>query len=367
VATPASDTSRIPSLSARIAPFIQLGHALRSFAVKTPWPGHGCGLTELEYAAFDTAVRTARAKNGWYTEEHVRHAAMGISRMLEEGAVTQWLAEYPQLGSTRKSHTVGIIMAGNIPFVGFHDLLCVLLSGNRATVRTASDDAGLTPALLELLTRFAPDLAASVVLIPGKLGKVDAVIATGSDNTARYFEHYFGHLPRIVRRSRTSVALLDGTETDAELAALGEDVFRYFGLGCRNVGKLFIPQHFDLDRLFGALFPWKEIINHNKYANNYDYNKAVWLLDRVPIIENGFLILKEDHALSSPVASLYYERYADRSAVETRLKEEEQRLQCIIGHGHLPFGEGQFPGPGDYADKVDTLKFLIQLDQGAYV
>lgn len=311
---------------------------------------------------FGSAIRAARAKNSWFTEENVRHAALGISRMLEKEAIMNWLSAYPQLDHGHEPHTVGIIMAGNIPFVGFHDLMCVLLSGNRATVKTASDDAGLTPALLELLARFAPELAAQVILTPGKLGKVDAVIATGSDNTARYFEHYFGHLPRIVRKSRTSVAVLDGTETDGELAALGEDVFRYFGLGCRNVGKLFIPQDFDLDRLFGALFPWKEIINHNKYANNYDYNKAVWLLDRVPIVENGFLILKEDNTLSSPVASLYYERYAERSAVEARLKEEEQRLQCVVGHGHLPFGEGQFPGPGDYADKVDTLAFLVKLN-----
>lgn len=350
-----------PSLAARTAAFIQLGNALRSFAEDATWSGHACGLTEVEYLSFDAAIRSARAKNGWYTEENVRHAALGISRMLEEGGLMDWLAGYPRLEKAHEPHTVGIIMAGNIPFVGFHDLLCVLLSGNRATVKTASDDAGLTPALLELLARFSPDLAAQVTLTPGKLGKVDAMIATGSDNTARYFEHYFGHLPRIIRKSRTSVAVLDGTETEAELAALGEDVFRYFGLGCRNVGKLFIPQDFDLDRLFGALFPWKDIIDHNKYANNYDYNKAVWLLDSVPIIENGFMILKEDKALNSPVASLYYERYADRSAVEARLDEDEQRLQCIVGHGHLPFGEGQFPGPGDYADKVDTLAFLLHM------
>ncbi len=359
VSTPSSSVTTTPLLKARTAAFIQLGNALRLFAKDALWPGHSCGLTEAEFLAFDTAIRSARAKNGWYTEENVRHAALGISRMLEVDAITDWLAGYPQLECAHEPHTVGIIMAGNIPFVGVHDLMCVLLSGNRATVKTASDDAGLTPALLELLARFAPDLAAQVILTSGKLGKVDAVIATGSDNTARYFEHYFGQLPRIVRKSRTSVAVLDGTETDAELTALGEDVFRYFGLGCRNVGKLFIPQDYDLDRLFRALFPWKEIINHNKYANNYDYNKAVWLLDRVPIIENGFLILKEDNALSSPVASLYYERYDYRATVDARFKEEDQRLQCVVGHGQLPFGEGQFPGPGDYADKVDTLGFLI--------
>ena len=354
--------TRTPALETRRMAFEQLGHALGIFAVKAPWPGHSSGLTEDEHTAFEVALTQAHIRNGWFTEEQVRHAAKGLSHMLAEEAMKTWLGRYPGLEQPHPSKTIGIIMAGNVPFVGFHDLMCVLLSGNRAKVKTASDDAGLTPALIALLSHFAPDLADQVELTPGKLGDVDAIIATGSNNTARYFEHYFGKLPRIVRKGRTSVAVLDGTETEAELTVLGEDVFRYFGLGCRNVGKLFIPKDFDLDRLFGAFFKWKEIVNHNKYANNYDYNRAVWMLDRAPIMENGFLVMKEEHALNSPVAALYYERYSDAPAVEARLKEEEENLQCIVGHGHLPFGAGQFPGPGDYADNVDTLEFLLGLD-----
>lgn len=347
--------------SAHLEPFIQLGRALDAFGNGSPWPGHAIGLTEDEYAAFDRAIASAHVCNGWFTEGEVRHAAKGLAAMLEPGPMMEWLSRYPALETPRPSRTVGIIMAGNVPFVGFHDLMCVLLAGHRARVKTSSDDAGLTPALIGLLSHFSPELAARAELVEGKLGEVDAVIATGSNNTARYFGHYFGKLPHIIRKGRTSVAVLDGTETGEELAALGEDVFRYFGLGCRNVGKVFIPQDFDLDRLFGAFFPWKEIIQHHKYANNHDYNRAVWLLDRAPITENGFLVMKEDEALNSPVAALYYERYSDRDALESRLAAESEKLQCIVGHGHLPFGAAQCPGPDEYADNVDTMKFLLGL------
>jgi hypothetical protein len=281
--------------------------------------------------------------------------------MLQPASLAAWTDGYPLLAQPREPRTVGIIMAGNIPFVGFQDLLCVLLSGHVARVKPSSDDAGLTPSLVEVLRLLAPDLAEGITVTPGKLGEVDAVIATGSNNTARYFEHYFGHLPLIVRKGRTSVAVLDGTETEAELAALGEDIFRYFGLGCRNVSKVYIPQDFDLDRLFGAIFPWKGIVDHGKYGNNYDYNKAIWLMERVPMLENGFVILKEDAAIASPVAALYYERYTNRSVVEAVLTEKAGAIQCVVGHGHVPFGEGQCPGPGEYADGVDTLVFLLEL------
>ncbi|MCC7501331.1 MAG: acyl-CoA reductase, partial [Flavobacteriales bacterium] len=183
----------------------------------------------------------------------------------------------------------------------------------------------------------------------------------GSTNTSRYFEHYFGHLPRLVRKGRVSVAVLDGTETDSELKDLGEDLFRYFGLGCRNVSKLYVPRDYDLDRVFGAIFPWQDIVNHNKYANNYDYNRALWMLDRVPILENGFVVFKEESALASPVAAVYYERYDDINVVGRSLEAQAEQIQCVVGHGHVPFGAAQCPGPGEYADGVDTLWFLLGL------
>ncbi|MBS1548103.1 MAG: acyl-CoA reductase [Bacteroidetes bacterium] len=348
-------------LAARKAAFVQLGLLLGQFARLQPWPDHACGLTQQEYAAFDEALKQAHVRNGWFTEPEVRHALQGLAAMLDASIMEQWLAAYPRLEVEREVRAIGIIMAGNVPFVGFHDLFCVLLCGHSAKVKPASDDAGLMTALLAMLSCFAPELAAKAELVPGKLGAMDALIATGSNNTARYFEHYFGNVPRIVRKGRCSVALLDGTESDAELDALGEDVFRYFGLGCRNVGKVFIPQEFSLDRLFGAFFRWKDIINHHKYANNYDYNKAVWLMDRVPITENGFLLMKEDDRVNSPVAALLYERYVDRGELEAKLDAMKDELQCIVGHGHLPFGTAQCPGPGEYADNVDTMQFLLEL------
>ncbi len=373
----------------RAAAFVQLGKVFVLFGSGAAWPGYSCGLNKEEYEAFDEVVRSAHYRNGWFTEDNVRHMLKGLSVMLDADRLRDWLNRYPVSNGSSPSateqptrlrseasageatnnqkhapRTIGLILAGNVPLVGFHDLLCVLISGHRAHVKCSSDDAGLTPAVLTLLGCISPDLAARAVVSKGKLGDVDAVIATGSNNTARYFDHYFGHLPHIVRKSRTSVAVLDGSETEAELVALGEDLFRYFGLGCRNVSKLFVPRDFDLDRLFNAIFPWQHLAQHNKWANNYDYHKAIWLMDRVPLIENGFVLFKEDPALHSPLGSLYFAWYDDRSAVEVELMKQVDHIQCIIGHGHLPFGSAQSPGPQDYADGVDTMRFLSNLGQG---
>lgn len=351
----------MPPLAQRVAAFVQLGVLFRHFAAGEPWPGHACGLAEGEYRAFDALIRQAHLRNGWATEENVRHALGGLAAMLDQRKLEAWLSAYPELRAPRTPRTVGLILAGNIPLVGFHDVLSVVLSGHRARIKCSSDDPELIPAAIGLLDHFAPGIADQAVVTTGKLTGIDAVIATGSTNTARYFEHYFGHLPRIVRKGRVSVAVLDGSETAEELAALGEDIFRYFGLGCRNVSKLYVPRDFDLDRLFGAIFPWKDLVLHKKYANNYDYHRALWMLDRAPFLENGFALLKEDTALASPVSAVYYERYDDRAAVEASLAAQADQIQCIVGHGHLPFGEAQCPGPGDHADGVDTLRFLLDL------
>lgn len=346
----------------RVAAFVQLGRVFHLFAASAPWPGHACGLDQAEYEEFDALIRRARQHNGWFTEENVRHALGGLSVMLQEETLKAWLAAYPELERPRSvARTVGLVLAGNIPLVGFHDVLCVVLSGHRARIKCSSDDAELIPAAINMLEHFAPGIAAQAEVTMGKLTDVEAVIATGSNNTSRYFEHYFGHLPRLVRKGRVSVAVLDGTETEAELKDLGEDLFRYFGLGCRNVSKLYVPREYDLDRVFGAIFPWQDIVNHNKYANNYDYNRALWMLDRVPILENGFVVFKEETALASPVAAVYYERYDDVKAVERSLEVQAEQIQCVVGHGHVPFGSAQCPAPGEYADGVDTLGFLLDL------
>ncbi|MBX2972146.1 MAG: acyl-CoA reductase [Flavobacteriales bacterium] len=347
----------------RKAALAQLGRVMALVGQEVPWPGHGCGLAEAEYAQLDGTVRRAHLANGWFTEANVRHAFAAWAQALEPAALDRWLAAYPALEPPRPvERTIGLVLAGNIPLVGLHDVLCVWLSGHAAKVKCSSQDQALVPALVGVLDKFLPGTAERIALLNDKLGAVDAVIATGSNNTARYFEHYFGHLPRIVRKSRVSVAVLDGTETPEELAALGEDIFRYFGLGCRNVAKLYVPADFDLDRYFQAVYPWNDIVHHNKYGNNYDYIRALWLLDGVKFLENGFALLKEDAALASPVSAVYYERYTDRAQVEAALKEAADGIQCVVGHSYLPFGTAQQPGLADYADGVDTLRFLLELE-----
>lgn len=350
------------TLEQHLAALAQLGRVMAAIGAAEPWPGHAIGLAQAEYDHLDALVRRAHLANGWATEANVRHAFAAWGKALEPASLKAWTSAYPRLAAPRDPvRTVGLVLAGNVPLVGLHDVLCVWLSGHRARVKTSSQDPELIPALVQVLDHFAPGAAERIHFSTDKLGEVDAVIATGSNNTARYFEHYFGHLPRIVRRSRVSVAVLDGTETDTELEALGEDVFRYFGLGCRNVAKLFVPRDLDLDRVFRGLFPWSAIVQHNKYGNNYDYTRALWLLDQVPFLENGFVLLKEDAALASPVAALFYERYDDPAEVEARLTAEADHIQCRVGHGHVPFGQAQEPALNDYADGVDTLKFLLEL------
>ncbi|WKZ67422.1 MAG: acyl-CoA reductase [Flavobacteriales bacterium] len=346
----------------RLAALAQLGEVMRALGAHQPWPGHAIGLSRVEYEGLERAVGRAQRFNGWATEEQVRHAFAAWGEALRPAPIEAWLSRYPEGGaSTRAVRNVGLVLAGNVPLVGLHDVLCTWLAGHRARVKCSSQEPELLPAVAQVLDRFAPGAAERITFVEGKLGEVDAVIATGSNNTARYFEHYFGHLPRIVRRNRVSVAVLEGNETEDELAALGEDVFRYFGLGCRNVSKLLIPVDFDVDRLFRAFFPWGGIIQHNKYANNYDYTRALWLLDRVPFLENGFLLLKEDEALASPVAALFFQRVADRAAAERYLEANAAAIQCVVGRGHVPFGRAQHPALWDYADGTDTMRFLFGL------
>lgn len=350
-----------PTLAERRAALEQLGKVMIALGAGAQWPGHAIGLAGSEYAALDSAVLNARIFNGWATEENVRYALTAWGKALGAEAIAKWTAAYPELEKEREDdRTVGLILAGNVPLVGLHDVLCVWLTGHKALVKCSSQEPALLPALLQVLDGFLPGTAKQIQCTTATLGEVDAVIATGSNNTARYFHHYFGHLPRIVRKSRVSVALLDGTETDEELVALAEDVFRYFGLGCRNVSKILLPEDFDLDRIFGALFSWKDIVNHNKYGNNYDYTRALWMLDGVPFLENGFILLREEASLPSAMATLHYQHYSDRAAVEAELASQAEEIQCVVGHGKVPFGTTQFPALWDYADGVDTLEFLLR-------
>ena len=313
---------------------------------------------------FNDIFEKAEQQNSWFTRANVIFAFKSWSDALSENNVKQWLSQY-QLPQTTSSKKILIIMAGNLPLVGLHDLLCVLVTGHKAIVKLSSNDCVLLPYLITQMKTFAPEWTEAVTFTDDKVTEYDAVIATGSDNTARYFEYYFGKKPHIIRKNRHSVAVLTGKETPEELFALGKDIFLYYGLGCRSISKLFVPKGYDFNLLFQAIYPYKDIIQEQKYANNYDYNKAVYLMSLFQLLENGFLLLKEDEHYGSPIATLFYEYYTNVASLKEKLTTDAEKIQCVVAHNftteEVAFGETQTPQLWDYADGVDTLNFLLKL------
>ncbi len=339
----------------------KLGEIMREIGNNKPWAGFSLGINQSEYESLSDLVSRAHVFNGWFTPEAVKSAFIGISDWLTEDNLKKWVDNYPISEKNNREKKIAIIMAGNIPLVGFHDFIAVFLSGNKTLAKLSSDDQHLFPALIKTLHLFDPSIEEWVEIAQGKIENFDAVIATGSNNSATYFESYFGKYPHIIRKNRTSVAVLDNTETKEDLVALGKDIFAYFGLGCRNVSQIWIPKDYDLNLLFEAMFPYKEIINHNKYANNYDYNKAVYLMNQENLLDNGFILLKEDEKLNSPLGMLHYVHYQNESEVKMFLEKNKTDIQAIIGKKFIPFGKAQTPSLNDYADDVDTLNFLLTL------
>jgi hypothetical protein len=258
-------------------------------------------------------------------------------------------------------------MAGNIPLVGFHDFLSVLISGNKALVKLSSNDTILLPYLTKVLFSIEPEFEDLIEFTDEKFIDFDGVIATGSNNTARYFEYYFGKYPNIIRKNRNSVAVLTGNESTEQLELLANDIFRYFGLGCRNVSKIYIPEDYNFDPFFKAMYSWRHVINQNKYMNNYDYNKAVYLMSNIPLLDNEFMLLKEDKSLSSPISILYYEYYSSMEELTSLIEVSREQIQCVVSEcgmpGEVPFGTTQSPSLWDYADGVDTMEFLLNLTE----
>ena len=345
--------------------FIVLGKFLGQFKEKGFKKEDNLPFVDDFFECMKKEITASVHHNGWFTKENILFSLLQWSAALTKDNLDQWLSPY---GFTAKrAKTIGVIMAGNIPLVGFHDFLSVLLSGNKIIVKQSSNDQLLLPIIAEYLIALAPEWKKYIKFLPNnapgsKLNDYDAVIATGSNNTARYFEYYFAGKPKIIRKNRNSVAVLRGNETMEELTALGEDIFRYYGLGCRNVSKLYVPEEYDFDAFFKAMYPWNPIINQAKYANNYDYNKAVYLMSMFKILENGFLLLKEDKGFSSPIATLFYEKYANETQLKQELNERKEDIQCIVGRkifeGEVPFGKTQQPQLWDYADNLNTMKFL---------
>ncbi|MFY7741426.1 MAG: acyl-CoA reductase [Flavobacterium sp.] len=347
----------------KITAFVELGKFLAQFSFNKNQPQESVLLNDRFFHSFEDLLALSQSHNGWFTKEQVYFAVQSWAKALTEENLSKWLSKYDL--SNVQPKTIGLILAGNIPMVGFHDFLCVLISGHKVLVKTSSNDQHLIKFLSNYLTSVEEGLHDFITFTEGKLEGFDAVIATGSNNTARYFEYYFKDKPSIIRKNRNSVAVLTGTESKEELTRLGEDIFRYFGLGCRNVSKIFVPKGYHFDTFFNAIFDYQDVIHYEKYANNYDYNKAVFLMSNFKLLDNGFLTLKEDQSYSSPISSLFYEYYDDIENLKNRFKEDNEQLQCIVSNGitanSIPFGQTQQPQLWDYADGVDTLEFLLSL------
>lgn len=308
--------------------------------------------------AWQQAKEKAGLLNPWFTPEFIDLASDSIAkRFLKKEILQSWTDRYPQNTSSPKN--IGIVMAGNIPMVGFHDFLSVFMAGHRARIKLSSKDDTLIKHLIEKMVAWENEVI-DQVSFEEMLKNCDAYIATGSNHSSRYFEQYFGKYPHIIRRNRTSAAILDGTENAEELDKLADDVHRYFGMGCRNVTKIFVPENYDFVPLLAALKKYSYLADHHKYKNNYDYNLALHILNNKFYMTNGSVILLEHESLFAPISQLHYEFYTDKKSMEKNLKTDPG-LQCIIGHEHIPFGGAQDPAVDDYADGVDTMQFLTQL------
>ncbi len=344
--------------------FVTLGRFLNQFAENNSNQDLSVPNNDLFFEEFEQLIQLSQSHNGWYTPEQVYFSIQSWAKALTKENLDQWTSSYDF--TIAESKTIALILAGNIPLVGFHDFISVLISGHNVLVKTSSNDQHLLPFLAKYLITLEPQLAQKITFVEGKLENFDAVIATGSNNTARYFEYYFKDKPSIIRKNRNSVAVLNGQETKEQLIALGEDIFRYFGLGCRNVSKLFVPKGYSFDAFFKAIFEYQDVIHYEKYANNYDYNKAVFLMSNYKLLDNGFLTLKEDSSHASPISSVFYEYYDSLAEIEQRLKTEAETIQCIVSNNlvqnSITFGQTQHPQLWDYADHADTISFSLTIN-----
>jgi hypothetical protein len=339
----------------RIKAFVELGHEIREIAQADNEK------LNIRQQQLKELAANLYLSNAWFTPVNTMHALDGIATLLEEKSLRGWLEQYPLEDDQDK--TVGVVMAGNLPAVGFHDFMCVLLSGCRITAKLSSDDRLLIPAIAAMLVAIEPEFADKIHFTDGKMLPFQAIIATGSNNSARYFEYYFGKYPHIIRKSRTSVAILDGNETNNELKGLADDVFMYFGMGCRSVTKLMVPLDYDPIPFLNATAHWDHLIHHSKYLNNYEYSRAAFLVNSIAHFDTGYLLMRQETALHSPIGVLNFERYQNHETLLQSMNEQLENLQCIVARkgiyeGSILPGNAQKPGPMDYADGVDTMKFL---------
>ncbi len=349
------------NLDDRIESFISLGNFLRDFL-----DVQGRREDPL-FSALDDAIRQAGVLNQWFTCESVEHILRTWSINLRKKKLEKWLEPYAyQLKDRAPDRNVAVIMAGNIPLVGFHDFLSVLLSGNRFIGRLSSDDTELLPAMARILVHFNSEWESRITFTKERLTDFDAVIAAGSNNSAHYFNYYFSKVPHIIRKNRNAIAILTGDEDEHELSGLADDIFLYFGLGCRNVSKFYFPAGYNVEPLFNAFRHYLNFSMHHKWMNNHDYYRSVFLLNQIPALDNGFVLLTENKAIASPPAVLYYEYYTNRKDLLDELSMQKEEIQVAVCIKEIPLsscrpGQAQVPGLSDYADGIDTMQFLLGL------
>jgi len=354
------NSKRMMQLQQRIKAFTSLGDFLRQFTSPTPVQNTEVPKNDSFFDLMIENLEIAKSHNSWFTEDNLQYTCSSWSQALTQPNLEQWVASY-DFSEVKEPKTVALIMAGNIPLVGLHDFLSVLLSGHKVQAKLSSNDTILLPFLAKYLAAIEPAFEGQISFTKNKLEDFDAVIATGSDNTARYFDYYFGKYPHIIRKNRNSVAILTGEESPEEMHSLANDVFRYFGLGCRNVSKIYVPEGYNWDHFFNGMFAWKEVINNHKYMNNYDYNKAVYLMSNIALLDNEFMLLKKDSGFSSPISAVFYETYENQTTLRAQLALQQEHIQCMVSEKDLRFGITQNPQLWDYADGVDTIAFLLGL------
>lgn len=338
------------NLKERTNALIKVGDFINRFLQNSPKPEENqlhIGLNQL--------INTAYLQNNWFTDTNIKESLKGIAMFLNEDAL-QLIAE-----ENLKSKKVLIMCAGNIPMVAFHDILCVLLSNHQPIIKLSNDDNILIPFILKLLCTYEPNFEHKIYFASGITKNFDAVIATGSNNSALYFEKYFSKYPNIIRKNRTSVAVLNGDESKMDLQNLGKDIFTYFGLGCRNVTQLLVPFNYDFKLFFESIIAYSDVINNKKYANNYDYYKAIYLLENQNFLDNNFLMVKENDFMFAPVGTLHFKKYNSQLELEAYLKSIQNNVQCVVGNNFIAFGQSQCPKITDFADNLNTMKFLLSL------
>ena len=345
------------NLNNRITLFVKLGRFFSDYINNN--------LESLEKNKFDEVINKSILHNHFFSKKNILKSLESWSNVLTKNSINSFLSNYMiKIKKTEKK--IAVIMAGNIPLVGFHDFFCIILSGNFAILKLSSKDSHLFKFILSFLIKENPDFDTKFDIVENKLKVFDAVIATGNNISANQFELYFKKYPKIIRRNRHSIAILNGNETKNEIELLANDIFYYYGLGCRNISKIFIPNNYNLDILFKSFVSWNEVINKNSYANNYNYYRAIYLLNKENFFDNGFILLKESEKIGSPVGTIYFEYYKSDNQIKEMIKKNHEKIQCIVSNNNYPktikFGETQMPNLNDFADDIDTFNFLLKLN-----